>query len=355
MPSDATSQTRFAQLTRTRAAIVFACLAVFTIACQLSLGGRALRVENRTKTNETDTKMYARVIDRLRAGEGYYQALGTELRKGGYPSRSVLNWRTPFHLEAISLAGEQASRWALLVLAGVACIMAVVATGRAGGWWPLQFIVTLLAVSNCFIFDMDFYLFAEVWTGVLLVISICSHEVECWPAAVASGILALFIRELAGPFVIVSLGFALWRHRKAEALAWLAGLALWAVYFLAHASAARAAMLPTDIAETGWLTLGGLHFVLATTLMSLLAGLPDWGAALVLPAMLFGLAGWRTGAGNRVAITVAVYFAIFCVAGKPVNMYWGAVTNPMLAFGVVWFLPSAFDFGRSVLRRQSRA
>jgi hypothetical protein len=351
MPPVVTSGTRFAQLNRARTAIALACLAAFTVACLLSLGDRALRVENRT--DESDLKMYRRVVNRLHAGEGYYSALGSELRKGGFPSRSVLNWRTPFHLETLAIAGEPVSRWALFVLACIACLMAAIATGRAGGPWPLQLIITLLAVSNCFLFDQDFYLWAEVWTGVLLVISVCSYELECWPVGVACGILALFIRELAGPFVVVGLGFALWRRRRAEALAWLAGLALWGAYFLAHASVVRAAILPTDIAETGWVKMGGLHFVLTTILMSLLGALPDWGAALFLPAMLFGLAGWRTGIGNRVAITVAVYLAIFCVVGKPINMYWGAVTNPLLAFGLVWFLPSIVDLGRSLLRRQS--
>jgi hypothetical protein len=350
MPPVATSGTRFAQLTRARTAIAFACLAAFTVACLLSLGDRALSVENRTK--ESDLKMYRRVVNRLHAGEGYYSALGSELRKGGYASRSVFNWRTPFHLELLAMAGEPVSRWALFVLACIACVMAAIATGIAGPW-PLQMFVTLLAVSNCFLFDVDFYLWAEVWTGVLLVISVCSYELECWPVGVACGILALFIRELAGPFVIVGLGFALWRRRNAEALAWLVGLALWAAYFLAHASVVRAAILPTDIAETGWVRMGGLHFVLTTIRMSLLDGLPDWGSALFLPAILFGLAGWRSGIGNRVAMTVAVYVAIFCVAGKPINRYWGAVTNPMLAFGLVWFFPSVVDFGRSILRRQS--
>jgi hypothetical protein len=122
------------------------------------------------------------------------------------------------------------------------------------------------------------------------------------------------------------------------------------VYFFVHASAVRAAILPTDTPEAGWVQLGGLHFVLTTTLMSLLIGCPDWVAALFLPAMLFGLAGWKAGIANRVSAVIAVYIAIFSVAGKPMNLYWGAITNPLLAFGLVWFLPSMVDFARSVLR-----
>ena len=65
--------------------------------------------------------------------------------------------------------------------------------------------------------------------------------------------------------------------------------------------------------------------------------------------MLFGLAGWRKGISSRAAATIALYFAIFCLVGKPANLYWGAITNPILAFGLVWFLPAAYDFVRSVL------
>jgi hypothetical protein len=268
----------------------------------------------------------------------------------------VLNWRTPFHLKSIEIATEPVSRWVLAVLATLAALMASFATHRAGGPGLLQLIVTGLAVSECYLFNLDFHLFAEVWAGVLLVISVACYEFDWWPAGAAAGILALFFRELAVPYALVSLVFALRRRRRAEVLVWLAGLALWTVYFLAHAQAARAHILPTDIAfKVGWLRFGGLHFVLTSTLMSLLAGFPDWVAALFLPAMLFGLAGWRTGIGSRVASAVAFYVALFCVFGMPVNVYWGAVTNPLLAFGLVWFIPAAIDLVRSFLGAKTQA
>jgi hypothetical protein len=50
-----------------------------------------------------------------------------------------------------------------------------------------------------------------------------------------------------------------------------------------------------------------------------------------------------------VAAVVAVYLAIYCVVGTNVNLYWGALTNPLLAFGLVWFLPAAIDVVRSLL------
>ncbi len=345
MPPAGDAVTRFAHLSRAQTAVAVACLLAFAVACLFSLRGVPLSIPN--PTQQTDSTMYRRVIQRVHAGEGYYSALGAELRKGHYASRSVFNWRTPLHLMFIEAAGEPASHWVLAALAVLACILACLATNRAGGPGLLQVIVTGLALSNCFLFGLDFHLYSDVWAGVLMVISVSSYEFDWWPAGAATGILALFFRELAMPFVLVNLGFALWRRRRAEVVAWVAGLLLWAAYFLLHASAVRPLILPGDI-PVAWMRLGGLHFILTTTLMSLLIGFPDWVAALFLPAMLFGLAGWKTGIGNRVAAVVAVYLAIYCVVGTNVNLYWGALTNPLLAFGLVWFLPAAIDVVRSL-------
>jgi len=353
MPAVADASTRFAGLTPKRAWLALLCLAAFVLVCQISLRSGPLYIEN--KTQESDVKMFRRVVNRMSAGEAYYEALGAELRNGGYPTRSVFNWRSPLHLTSIQIATEPVSRWVLAALAAGAMLLATLATNRAGGPGLVQFVVTGLAVSECFLFNLDFHLYPEVWAGVLLVISVSAYEFDCWPAAVAAGLPALFYRELAMPYVLVSLAFALRRKRRAEVLAWLVGLALWAFYFLMHAQAAIAQVRPTDMAvQFDWVRFGGLRFVLLTTLMSLLVGFPNWVAALFFPAMLFGLAGWRSGIGSRVGILVAVYMAAFSVVGMPVNMYWGAVTNPLLAFGLVWFLPSAIDLVRSLVGRWPR-
>ena len=44
---------------------------------------------------EGDTALYRAEVDRIRAGEGYYEAASAELVQRGYPTASVFNWRTP--------------------------------------------------------------------------------------------------------------------------------------------------------------------------------------------------------------------------------------------------------------------
>jgi hypothetical protein len=85
--------------------------------------------------------------------------------------------------------------------------------------------------------------------------------------------------------------------------------------------------------------------------MSLLLAFADWVSAVLLPIMLVGIAGWASGIGGRVAVVVAVYMATFSIVGMPpVNFYWGAITNPLLAFGLVWSAPALRDLLRALCR-----
>ena len=49
-----------------------------------------------------DTVLFESTIERLRAGEPYYDAIGVEMRQRNYPTASVFNWRTPAHLLFVS-------------------------------------------------------------------------------------------------------------------------------------------------------------------------------------------------------------------------------------------------------------
>ncbi len=306
------------------------------------------------RTHHGDIQTFRRIIQRMQAGEGYYEAFGTELREGGYNSRSVFNWRSPLHLSAMAFAPDLVSRACLVVAGLMAVFAAAVATHRAGGSGPLQLIVTGLAVSECFLFGLDFHLFPEVWAGVLISLSVTAYAFERELTGVGFGTLALFVRELAFPYVVVSLAIALWRRRRIEAQAWIAGLCAWGAYFLVHAYLATSHMRASDTGPLlPWLQFGGPRFLVTLTKMSPLCGLPDWVAALSLTLMLLGVGGWKTGIRNRVSVIVGTYMTAFTIIGMPVNFYWGAITNPLLAFGLVWSLPAVCDLAR-VLRRSSQ-
>src|SRR5262245_32230833 len=42
-----------------------------------------------------DVELYRAEVDRIRAGQSYYDAASHELVERGYPTRSVFNWRMP--------------------------------------------------------------------------------------------------------------------------------------------------------------------------------------------------------------------------------------------------------------------
>jgi hypothetical protein len=92
-----------------------------------------------------------------------------------------------------------------------------------------------------------------------------------------------------------------------------------------------------------WIAFGGPRFLVETMRMSLLIALPAWVSAVILPIVLLGAAGWVTGIGRRVAAVVAIYMVAFSIAGLKLDIFWGAITNPILAFGLVWSVPALRD------------
>ena len=91
-----------------------------------------------------------------------------------------------------------------------------------------------------------------------------------------------------------------------------------------------------------------------TTRMSPLLAFPKWVAAVCLPVALFGVGSWNKSIGNRVALVVGAYMAVFSVVGLPIDLFWGAITNPLLAFGLIWFVPGLRDLLRSLRRVTER-
>ena len=191
----------------------------------------------------------------------------------------------------------------------------------------------------------------ELWAGTLITMSICLYGLGRWPLAVLAGLLALFFRELTLPYCLLALGFAAWQRRPTEVIAWVGGLALYSAFMAWH-MARVAELLPQAQGGSvlGWVTFGGLPFLLDTCRMNfaLLVLLPTWATAIYLPIAVLGLAGWRGEMGMRVGLTVAAYLAAFCVVGQPFNLYWGLMYAPLLGLGLLWCAhsPPRFVAGR---------
>ena len=280
-----------------------------------------------------DAALYKKVVERLTAGEPYYVALGRELRADDYPTKTSFNWRTPAHLVFVARLSPERATILLhaLTLAAILATVAVfsrhgmVATGAAA-------IAQLGALATAL--QPDAVGVAEIWAGVLIALSACAYYRSWWITGAALAIVAIFMRELAAPYCAVC-GLLALRKRRLEAVVWLAGGALYLVYYGLHAMHVQAHVLATDLAHTqGWQQWNGLRFILATVgVNGWLGFLPRSATVLFMVSALAGLAA--RSIPPQVAGSLILYFALFTCVGLPFNYYWGFVTAPLwaLAFG----------------------
>jgi hypothetical protein len=325
-------------VTRTRAAALVALYAVFAGVLLLGVvfpsSAEAPGPGENRVPGTGDTALYKAIVARVRAGEGYYDAAGAELRARNYPVRPVFNWRQPTY--AWFLARLPGPLWAtgILVALGVAVVWSARSWLRAvAPGIPLWADVALMTVTMAGAFVPDYVYFQESWAGALIALAMCLFARDRWRAGVAVSLAALAFRELALVPCGVGLLLALRRRRWPEVAAWLAGLAVYAALMAWHLAEVLRHTSPDELTR-GWLAHGGGAFVVATAKWNtLLVALPAWAVALVLPLAWLGLLGWRDPGALRVLLTLTGYVAAFLVVGNPFNDYWGGTYAPLLTFG----------------------
>lgn len=287
---------------------------------------------------EGDLVSYQRIIERMQGGEGYYDAAHEVLVADGYGTRSVFNWRTPLWPTVLAAlpAGWAQGFLAAVALAGL--ILSYVVARRDGGLVPAA--LTLVAVGGSIggLASPSSVVFAEVAAGTVILFSVAAYGMRWRWAGLVAGLLALFLRELAAPYVVVAAVLALRERRWGEVAAWVAGGLAYAGYFGWHWFSVMQQLGPEDRAyPEGWLQFGGLRFLISVVSFNGLWSLaPQWLAAVFLPVGVLGL--WARRSGILPLAAVVAYLVLFAVVGKPFNYYWGAVFTPLLMLGVGWGL-----------------
>lgn len=280
-----------------------------------------------------DMTLYRSEVVRVAQGEAYYDVAGDELRKQGYPTRSVFNWRTPLLVWMLAALPSPGAGQAML--AGLAIVLALwamvgVAKERGAGAGVLA---GCLLCGALLLVTGDAYFLPVMWAGVLIGLSLCAYESQRRGLAVALGLAALFFRELAAPYCIGAVVLAARERRWREAAVWCVGFAAYAAFYAYHIAEVRARILPTDTAHDGtWWQAGGLAFVISLAQVnSFFLVLPQAAAGVYFALALLGAASWDTPWGRRVGLTLCGYAATFALVGYEFNQYWGVLISPLFA------------------------
>ena len=289
----------------------------------------------------SDMVLYHDIAAQVAGGKGYYAA-ATELQTAhGFPTKPFVTVRTPVLTWMAVTMGWQAMQAVLAALLGLAIALwyrrlegAAASSERIG-------VIVLMLAGGAMASQLLLVAQHEVWAGILLSIAMLLRGGKHWLWALLCAALALAIRELALPFVLLALAFALVERRRNEALGWAALLALFAAGMALHAAAVAAAAAPSDIVSQGWHALRGPGAVLQDLVdVSLITLFPD---PLAYPLALLALLGWAAMPLKqaRFALLWFLGFALMlALFARAQNFYWAIMLLPAWFMGLA-FLPRA--------------
>jgi hypothetical protein len=284
-----------------------------------------------------DVPLYRAEVDRIAKGERYYTAAAAELTQRGYPTRSIFNWRTPLPMWLIGRLPDAVLGKALLAgLSGLLILAGFVWVEREAS--TRQALAVALALTGILMLTIvgDLFVMPVLWSGVLIALSIAAFGLGRERLGVVAGIAALFFRELAALYCVVSWLLDAWHRRWRLVAGWTLGMAAYAVFYAVHIWHVSPLVDATARAhDESWLQLGGAAFVISTAQMNAyLLVVPQWISAVCLVLAVLGLASWNTAAGERIGLTMAAYMMVLTLVGQPFNQYWGCLYAPLVCFGL---------------------
>ncbi len=299
-----------------------------------------------------DLALYARIAERVSAGEGYYAAAIAEQRASNYPTRPFIAVRQPTLAWLQALIGVDAVRGLELALVA-ACLWA--ANMRLRGLVALPeraAALVLLALGGAAAVVPLAGLIHELWAGLWLTFALLLYRPERWWPALLAAAAALAVRELAAPFVLLWVGFALAARRWREAAGVAALLAVFAGAMALHFAAVEAARMPGDLASQGWDALTGYGLPLMA--VARLTGLALIPVSLAAPLAILPLIGWAA-IGGRLGLFALLWFAglftMIALFARPENFYWAQLALPAYGLGLAFAPRGAYELANRAFAR----
>lgn len=317
---------------RLKLAAIFA-LAVLGVGITFS-PWRTGYADDTTRNPQGDIALFRAIVDRVHDGQRFYEASGQEMRARRYPTASPFNWRMPLPLWLVGELPEFALAKAILALVALTVLVWgfdwLAREASLGGALGGGLILTGALMPTVL---GDLAVMPELWSGLFIALSLCCYGRKFDDGAVVAGVAALFLRELAAPYVVLMIVLAAHERKRRELVRWLVGLAAFGGYYAFHLWQVASHRLPTDLAHPqGWMQFLGLPFVISTAQMNCyLLLLPQWVTALFVALALAGVSIWNTPAQTRLGCAVLGYCAAFSMVGQEFNQYWGSMYAPLLA------------------------
>jgi len=320
-----------------QARLVCAAIAATAVFMLATLASQSVGAPRRG--GEGDIGLFRATVERVRGGEAYYAVMADEMPRRGYPTASVFNWRSPLPLWLIGRLPSGVAKSGLIAIAAATLLLAYRMMQQETSRPTAALCVLLMigALLPCVVGDL--FVMPVVWSGALIALSLVALAAGHEKTGLVAGIAALLVRDLALVYVVASAGLAFWERRWRELAGWMAGLALWAVYYGWHIALALEHQPASPVAhDAGWIQLGGAAFLIGICQMNLfLLVRPAWLAALYLVAVLFGGWGWQSDWGRRATLITLAYLLTFAVVGQPFNQYWGSLVAPLFCLTAARF------------------
>jgi hypothetical protein len=285
------------------------------------------------KPVQLDQELYRTVIERVRAGEGFYPATMAAQRERVYPVQPALAVRPPTMTWLLALLPGTATRTAALfaLLFGALIALRQSLSDRP----PAEALAMVaLAVAGLFgaFFPDNVYLH-EQWSVLLIMLSLAAHR-RPW-LMVGLALLAVLVRETALAWLAAIALYGLWQRDWKRAGMALAAIVLAGGLWLLHARLVAAQVVPGDLASPGWVRFGGLPLVIDALRRNLvLTGLPGPLILAVVAASLAAMLRWGRDFERIAAIGSAGFLAALTVFGRPDNGYWGFMAAPFVLLGI---------------------
>jgi len=258
-----------------------------------------------------EQRTYLTAVDRMRSGEGYYEAMSTSLVS---PPSQVRSLRLPTIFLVWRFTGISWPLTLLIILIS-GFLLSLITDPIVGALGTLWLAMAGFSLAN------EMWAEVEFWVLPLLLGAMLALRRDRWSLAVVLILLAALVRELAVPCLVFG-GIAAWRAGR-PVRPWVLATGAWTAFYALHVALARP-WLVAGGNEAPMIGTGGLDGFLA------MAGI---GLGIVAPVIVV-YAIWHARFRSEWWLVLPLIVGIPLVGFFIMRLYWAVLVFP-LAIGLL--------------------